>query len=79
VRLEEVVAKAMEDGEIVGRVRQFARGAVIGSRDFVKGIVESERGRKLPAGRKSEGAKIPGKGQKGLYSLRKLAPEKPSE
>ena len=71
---------AAGDGPVAAlmrRVRHFARGAAIGSRAFVKGIVEGERGRKLPADRKSEGSRIPGKGLGKLYSLRKLARERP--
>ena len=51
------------------RVRYLVDGGVIGSREFVRRIVNAERGRRLPANRKSEGNRT---GMGGLFSLRKV-------
>jgi putative transposase len=72
----EVLAQLVKSGKDLSmaqvlscRVRYLVDGGVIGSREFVKRIVNAERGRRLPANRKSEGSRT---GMGSLFSLRKL-------
>jgi hypothetical protein len=55
-------------------VRYFVDGGVIGSREFVKRVVAKERGKALPANRKSDGKRM-GRGTSALgklYSMRSI-------